>query len=365
MADDNKATQDYLDLMEQYNPDGKVAQLGQQTLSSCLLFAPAATACGSELTARCLLEQAAAQDGLDRWRACTPPEARQRRRRARASSSSASTPTGFVYDEEVTRTDRRLYNCDPENIFDVSGDYSDARRRRAEPRRTWRLEEFLDLTVLGLCTAAIFALGGERARPHVHDDRHLQLRPRRDRHARRVRATGSCTRLGVAHPGRARRRAAGRWHPLLGLLIERRDHAGPHRRSRDGPDRRHRQPARRAARARAVGLAAEEAHRRRCCSAASCVDDLRRQRHLARASPRSSWPSAVAVGLRLLLYRTRAGLDMRAAVDSRPLALLHGARPDRSAALAWAIGCSLAALAGILIAPRRPAEPHLAHPRSS
>ncbi|MGQ0432852.1 MAG: ABC transporter permease [Microthrixaceae bacterium] len=57
----------------------------------------------------------------------------------------------------------------------------------------------------------------------------------------------------------------------------------------------------------------------------------------------------VAAGLRLLLFRTRWGLDMRAAVDSRPLAMLHGARPDRSAALAWAIGCSLAALAGILI----------------
>jgi branched-chain amino acid transport system permease protein len=57
----------------------------------------------------------------------------------------------------------------------------------------------------------------------------------------------------------------------------------------------------------------------------------------------------VALGLRLLLYRTRIGLDMRASVDSRPLAELHGARPDRSAALAWAIGSSLAALAGILI----------------
>ena len=60
---------------------------------------------------------------------------------------------------------------------------------------------------------------------------------------------------------------------------------------------------------------------------------------------------AVALALRVLLYRTRAGLDMRASVDSRPLALLNGARPDRSAALAWAIGCSTAALAGILIAP--------------
>jgi branched-chain amino acid transport system permease protein len=60
---------------------------------------------------------------------------------------------------------------------------------------------------------------------------------------------------------------------------------------------------------------------------------------------------ACAVGLRLLLFRTRTGLDMRASVDSRPLAMLHGARPDRSATYAWAIGASLAALAGILIAP--------------
>jgi branched-chain amino acid transport system permease protein len=67
----------------------------------------------------------------------------------------------------------------------------------------------------------------------------------------------------------------------------------------------------------------------------------------------------VALGLRLLLYRTRPGLDMRASVDSRPLAQLHGARPDRSAALAWAIGCALAALAGILIAGQLGTLSHL------
>jgi branched-chain amino acid transport system permease protein len=60
---------------------------------------------------------------------------------------------------------------------------------------------------------------------------------------------------------------------------------------------------------------------------------------------------AVAIGLRLLLYRTQTGLDMRATVDSRPLAMLHGARPHRSAAIAWAIGCCLAALAGVLVGP--------------
>jgi branched-chain amino acid transport system permease protein len=59
----------------------------------------------------------------------------------------------------------------------------------------------------------------------------------------------------------------------------------------------------------------------------------------------------VALALRLLLFGTRAGMTMRAAVDDRRLAMLNGARPDRSAMLSWALGCSLASLAGILAAP--------------
>src|SRR6185436_14279739 len=59
----------------------------------------------------------------------------------------------------------------------------------------------------------------------------------------------------------------------------------------------------------------------------------------------------VAVGLRFLLFRTRIGVAMRANVDDRSLALLNGARPDRVALYSWAIGSSLAALGGILIAP--------------
>lgn len=50
LADENPATADYLELMERYNPDGKVALLGTQSISAFLLFAQAATACGSELT---------------------------------------------------------------------------------------------------------------------------------------------------------------------------------------------------------------------------------------------------------------------------------------------------------------------------
>ena len=59
----------------------------------------------------------------------------------------------------------------------------------------------------------------------------------------------------------------------------------------------------------------------------------------------------VAIGLRILLYRTKAGVAMRAVVDNRELAALNGADPDRVSALSWALGSMLAAVAGVLIAP--------------
>ncbi len=60
---------------------------------------------------------------------------------------------------------------------------------------------------------------------------------------------------------------------------------------------------------------------------------------------------AVAVGLRLFLYKTRIGIAMRAVVDSRDLAALNGVSPDLVSGLSWALGGSLAGLAGVLIAP--------------
>ncbi|MBA3303251.1 MAG: ABC transporter permease [Acidimicrobiia bacterium] len=59
----------------------------------------------------------------------------------------------------------------------------------------------------------------------------------------------------------------------------------------------------------------------------------------------------VAVFLRLLLFRTRIGVAMRAQVDDRNLASLNGGRPGRISMLSWALGSSLAAVAGILLAP--------------
>jgi branched-chain amino acid transport system permease protein len=58
----------------------------------------------------------------------------------------------------------------------------------------------------------------------------------------------------------------------------------------------------------------------------------------------------IAIGIRLVMYRTRLGVAMRAVVDNRELASLNGARPGRTSAFAWALGTSLAALAGIFLA---------------
>lgn len=62
--------------------------------------------------------------------------------------------------------------------------------------------------------------------------------------------------------------------------------------------------------------------------------------------------AGVAIFLWLFLGRTRTGVAMRAVVDDRNLLSLNGARPDRVSMLAWALGASLASLAGILLAPQ-------------
>ena len=61
----------------------------------------------------------------------------------------------------------------------------------------------------------------------------------------------------------------------------------------------------------------------------------------------------VAFGLFVLLARTRIGTAMRASVDNPELLRLYGGRPQLVSGLAWAVGTSLAALAGILLDPGR------------
>jgi ABC-type branched-subunit amino acid transport system substrate-binding protein len=61
-ADDNPATQQYLDILEESG--GDISLLAQQTTSSFLLWATAADACGAELTRQCVMDELA---GITTW----------------------------------------------------------------------------------------------------------------------------------------------------------------------------------------------------------------------------------------------------------------------------------------------------------
>jgi hypothetical protein len=122
MADEVPAMADYLELMERYNPEGKTAFLGMQGLSAFLLFATAANECGAELTRTCVLEKAMAHDG---WTAggLHSPQTPGNAVATQCSLAIKVTPDGFVYDEEITHPNEGIYNCDPENVIELTDDY--------------------------------------------------------------------------------------------------------------------------------------------------------------------------------------------------------------------------------------------------
>jgi hypothetical protein len=122
LAEDNAATADYLELMEQYNPEGKVAQLGSQSISAFLLFARAARECETDFTRECMLEAAGAVSDWTGGGLHAPQD---------PGSDTVSecflvvkvTADGFEYDEETTDPNDGLYNCVPENVVELEGDF--------------------------------------------------------------------------------------------------------------------------------------------------------------------------------------------------------------------------------------------------
>ncbi|MEI2639612.1 MAG: ABC transporter permease [Microthrixaceae bacterium] len=60
----------------------------------------------------------------------------------------------------------------------------------------------------------------------------------------------------------------------------------------------------------------------------------------------------VGIVMRWVLYRSRAGVQMRGIVDDRSLIILNGVSPVRTAQTSWVIGSTTAVLAGVLIAPK-------------
>jgi hypothetical protein len=120
LAEENPATSDYLELMERYNPGGKVAQLGMQSLSAFLLFAQAAHACGADLTRTCLLEEAGSVSSWTAGGLHSPTDPAGQRPSACFVQLDV-TADGFTVNEELTQPDEGIFNCEDDNVVTVPG----------------------------------------------------------------------------------------------------------------------------------------------------------------------------------------------------------------------------------------------------
>lgn len=122
IAKENLATQQYLDIMAEYSPGGKIANLGVQGFSAWLLFAKAATACGADLTRDCVWESA---DAIPDWTG-GGLHARQDLANGRASQCFVEIE---VKDGEFMLSDiptnEGVFNCDPKNSIDLEGDFGE------------------------------------------------------------------------------------------------------------------------------------------------------------------------------------------------------------------------------------------------
>lgn len=123
MAEDNPPTQQFLDILDEQIPgwsdDPKA--LGVEAFSSWLLWAQAATACGSDLTRECVLEEAG---DVGEWTGggLTSPHTVTTEPSPQSPFCAVilrATTDGFEYDEEFTQPNEGVWNCDEGNQMEI------------------------------------------------------------------------------------------------------------------------------------------------------------------------------------------------------------------------------------------------------
>lgn len=121
-AAENPATQQFLDIMAEHAPGGKIANLGIQGFSAWLLFASAAKECGAELTRDCVWDTIS---GMSDWTGGglhAPTD---------VGGGSApqcfvlleGTPEGFTL-PDIGATDG-VYRCDDDATLPLTGNYGE------------------------------------------------------------------------------------------------------------------------------------------------------------------------------------------------------------------------------------------------
>lgn len=96
-----------------------------QALSAWILWAQAATACGSELTGQCVIDHAGAMKGWTAGGLRAPVDTQVGA--GLLSTCFAlleATPDGFVLAPDITKPNQDIFNCDPANVVDAPETYT-------------------------------------------------------------------------------------------------------------------------------------------------------------------------------------------------------------------------------------------------
>jgi ABC-type branched-subunit amino acid transport system substrate-binding protein len=124
-ADQVPAVKQFADLMQQYNPSGVISSLSLNAWNAWTLFATAATACGSNLTRACLMQKAGSFTDWTGGGIQGPVSTDFANRHGQQCLALVKgTPAGFVLDVTFLPPNKSVYNCSPDNVVRLKGNYS-------------------------------------------------------------------------------------------------------------------------------------------------------------------------------------------------------------------------------------------------
>lgn len=121
-AKDNPPTQQFLDILNQYVSGAVPKSLSINSFSAWLLFAKAATACGSDLTRACVMFNASQTKDWSGGGLHVPSQpGPTTSRNSDCYSVLTATPAGFAVATDYVAANDKIYNCDPKNSEPVAG----------------------------------------------------------------------------------------------------------------------------------------------------------------------------------------------------------------------------------------------------
>lgn len=122
IADDNEATQQYLDAFDKYLPSGKKnALLGLQAWSAWLLWAKAASACDNDLTRKCVYDNALKETAWTGGGLHVPTNVAKQTPPDCVAMLLAG-PNGFKLMTD-TKPNNGIYHCNKADVYALKGDY--------------------------------------------------------------------------------------------------------------------------------------------------------------------------------------------------------------------------------------------------